>query len=139
MRTILSIFIFSLFFLSSCGEEVIDKNEDNTKQEETVINEPEPLTEAPSETNLSGLNCDEFLDKFEKWMDEYLLVMENMKKNRNNAVILMEGAKKMHEGGVWATQWSMKAKSCMTQEKYVTRFEKIAEKGDKKMEELGDL
>lgn len=117
------------FFLFSCGgstEKTGEATNDETSTEQ-------------SNENASGdvaNNCDEFLDNYEEWVDDYLAVLEVWKEDPTNVANSQEMAELAQTYGTWMQEWTQYA-SCAAQEKYQKRFEEIGDKVDKKLEELG--
>ena len=115
--------------LCSCG----NKNTQSDQKKESG---------SDSETSIEAVefdkakNCDEFIDQYEKWMDDYLIIIEKYVKNPMDQKASEQYMNVMTEAASWVEQWANLA-ACTSKEKYQKRFEEISEKADKKMKELG--
>ncbi|MEN8116267.1 MAG: DUF6591 domain-containing protein [Bacteroidota bacterium] len=81
-------------------------------------------------------NCDEFIDQYEKWMDDYLKLLEKYMKNPMDQTLAGEYMKVAQESMEWVENWS-RLSYCASKKKYEKRFNEISERAEKKMEELG--
>ena len=123
MKNLLYLLAISLFILfSGCGNAPKDK----ASQDEEVTEESADKIK----------DCDEFLDRYEEWMDEYLAMLEDFMKNPMDAELSTKYMELAGEAMNWSTQWSA-LYDCAGKEKYEKRFEEIAEKAEKKLEEMG--
>jgi hypothetical protein len=129
MKNLIYLIMMLSFFLFSCGGSAV-KTDDNSGEAEA--------TEQTSDdaTTVAAKDCDEFLDNYEEWVDDYLVVVEAFIKDPTNIEISQEYADQVQTAGVWYTDW-VKYAGCAAQEKYEKRFEAIGEKVDAKMKELG--
>jgi len=82
-------------------------------------------------------DCDEFIDQYEKWMDDYIKVIDKYMKDPMDATVAEEFQKVAMEGVNWMTQWTSNLTYCASEEKYQKRFEEISDKADKKLKEMG--
>jgi hypothetical protein len=128
MKNLVIILSLFMFFGTSCNS--IEK-----KVEKKL---GEKLEEAGKALDTSGekiANCDEFLKKYEKWVDDYLVVLAEYHKNPNQETI--EKFMKMAQDGMgWAVQWSAMY-DCASQDKYEKEFDRIEKKVEDKLKELG--
>ncbi len=129
MKNLSAILLLLSMFLFACGS---GSSKSGQKESESA---QEEATELKSGEKIS--NCEEFLDKYEKWIDNYLVVLEKYKKNPMDAQLAQEFSKVAMEASTWAEQWSNNYLTCVNNERYQKRFEEISEKVDKKMKELG--
>lgn len=106
-----------------------------SKSQDKLMTEQEEAIKKAANTDIT--DCDEFLDRYEKWVDDYLVVMEKYMKNPLDTALSQEYLKVAQEGMEWFAQWSNNHFECTQKEKYQKRFDKISEKVDKKMKELG--
>ncbi|MBI9053527.1 MAG: hypothetical protein JEY96_06895 [Bacteroidales bacterium] len=124
----LTIIFLVLILVTSCGNS---QTKENTK--ETT---KESIEERDSKVG-EAKDCDEFIDRYEKWMDNYIVMIEKYMKNPADATLLNEYMKLAQEGMTWMNQWNSKLFYCASQDKYQERFDEISEKAEKKMKELG--
>ena len=82
-------------------------------------------------------DCDEFIDQYEKWMDDYIVLIEKYMKNPMDATLSQEYIKVAQEGVGWMTQWSSNLAYCAAKDKYQKRFDEITEKAEEKLKEMG--
>lgn len=132
MKYLISLMICTIVLFSSCG------NSGQSEQEKAQEATEEAFEKAVEEADLKeAKDCDEFIDQYEEWMNDYCDLLEDYMKNPMDASL----AEKFQEMGIkasfWMNQWNGKLVSCSSQEKYEKRFEEISEKADKKMKELG--
>ncbi len=140
MKNLIYLVAFSMFFFTSCcgggsenkgdkernGDEAIVTEEvvETTNGEDVEINEEEEIT-----------SCDEFLDRYEAWVKEYLDLLETFKKNPTDPDLSQKYMTVSQEMTTWTQQW-FKFVDCTNDEKYEKRYDEISEMVDKKLEEL---
>ena len=114
----------------SCGNNK-SKNEPDKKSTELSKEESDSkkITEAK--------DCDEFIDQYEEWMDDYIKMIDKFMKNPMDATLSSEYMKLAQDGMVWMNQWNGKLYYCASKDKYQERFDEITEKAEKKLKELG--
>jgi hypothetical protein len=120
--------IFTFLLLSGCGNSAKEKK-----------SRDEAGTEETADSLKSGdkiKDCDDFLDRYEKWMDEYLALLEEYMENPMDAELMAKYMELAGEALTWATQWGA-LYDCAGNEEYEKRFEAIEEKAEKKLEEMG--
>ena len=126
MKTFLSIIFCSAILLTSCGN-----NQSKSETEESSSNSTE------SGDFKEAKNCDEFIDQYEEWMDDYIVVIEKFMKNPADADVMNEYMKVAEESMNWMNQWNSKLALCASDEKYEKRFNEISERAEKKLNEMG--
>ena len=126
MKTFLSIIFCSAILLTSCGS-----NQSKSETEESSSNSTE------SGDFKEAKNCDEFIDQYEEWMDDYIVVIEKFMKNPTDADLMNEYMKVAEESMNWMNQWNSKLALCASDEKYEKRFDEISERAEKKLNEMG--
>lgn len=139
MKTIMSIFILAGLLLSSCSTDTQESKEkyDNTAKEAVDIAEPSVNTSLEMANMEVAKDCDEFIDQYEKWMNDYIELLGKYMKNPMDATLSQEFMTQGQKASFWLNQWHGKLLHCTSQEKYQKRFEEISAKADKKMKELG--
>ena len=139
MKTIMSIFIFAGLLLSSCGNDNQKSKEKYDNTAEDTINAAEPsVNKSLENTNMEvAKDCDEFIDQYEKWMNDYIVLLEKYMKNPMDSTLSQEFMTQGQKASFWITQWNGKLLHCASQEKYQKRFEEISAEADKRMKELG--
>lgn len=126
MKKIIYLFLFlGIFVFCACGGGSSDK--DSQKTEEEMAEE-----EATDETIA---DCDEFLDKYEEWMTDYIEFLEAYMSGSDDPELGEKYNQVAQEAAGWASQWAGLS-ACMMSEKYQKRFEEIAGKAEAKMKEL---
>lgn len=132
LTTSLPIVVCLAILFASCGNSQ-SKNEEKS---DDVIEES--INEAIESGDLKeAQNCDEFIDQYEEWMDDYLVLLEKYMKNPMDATLSSEFMEQAQKGAFWMEQWSTKLVRCASKEKYQKRFEEISERAEKKLEEMG--
>jgi hypothetical protein len=129
MKKLNFILVILLGLTMACGTNTTQKTSDN----EEVSNELDMKDGEVEKIN----DCDEFLDRYEKWVDDYLVVLEKYSKDPMDTANSQEFMKVAQEASGWAQQWTNNFYACVSQEKYQKRFEAMGEKVEKKMKELG--
>lgn len=81
-------------------------------------------------------DCDDFLDRYEEWITLYIKVLKDYKKNPYDSKAMVKYSEAMQEAATWAQDWA-NLSTCIYNKKYQKRFEEIAEKANKELEELG--
>jgi len=129
MKTYILIIFCSALLFTSCG----NKESKAEKQEPA-----EEIVKSADDSDFKeAKNCDEFIDKYEEWMDNYLALLEKYMKNPMDSKLMEDYMKLAEESMVWMEQWSGKLAVCASKDKYEKRFNEITERAEKKMEELG--
>ena len=130
MKFFMPIIFLAAVVLTSCGTK-------QTKEESNT--ESDPISEESIEGNDvdEAKNCNEFIDQYEEWMDNYVVLIEKYMKNPMDAALSEEYMKLAQEGMSWMNQWNSKLIYCGSVDKYEKRFEEISEKAEKKLEEMG--
>ena len=128
MKKLNFVFLLLISILFACGSGQTDKKSE-ARSEQEILNS--------DDSNNKIVDCDDFLDRYEKWIDNYLVLMEKHVKNPTDAKLGQEFMKVAQEASTWTQQWTSNFYVCVTQDKYQKRFEKISDKANKKMKELG--
>jgi len=128
MKKYISVLFIASMLLMSCGSETKKESDKNSEE----------LTEEQDQPKIGeAKDCDEFIDQYEKWMDNYIVMIDKYMKNPTDATLLNEYMKLAQEGMTWMSQWNSKLYYCASQDKYQEHFDEISEKAEKKMKELG--
>ena len=131
MKKLVSLILLASLFFVSC------KNNE-TKEAEEAVDETTVTEESTEAVDTDkAKDCDEFIDQYEAWMDNYLVFLEKYLKNPLDAATSEEYMKLSQESLNWMTQWTGNLYFCAAQEKYARRFEEISDKAEAKMKELG--
>jgi hypothetical protein len=99
---------------------------------------PEKKDSTQKEEKLFGSinDCDEFLEHYEKWIDEYLEIIDSYFKNPDDEAIADKYMALMTEGMEWSTKW-VALVDCADSDEYEKRFEDISKKVEDKLRDLG--
>lgn len=130
MKNLFPFMLVMLMLTWSCGNK-------QPKTEATEETENALEKEAEISPTDKAKNCDEFVDQYEKWMDDYLVLIEKYMKNPMDQDLMLQFTKVQSEALQWATQWQSEMMLCSGNEKYEKRFNEISEKAEKKLSELG--
>lgn len=130
MKFFIPILFLTALLFTSCS---------NKQSKEESTKDSDPISEESLENNdlEEAKNCDEFIDQYEEWMDDYVELIEKYMKNPMDAALSEEYMKLAQEGMNWMNQWNSKLLYCASMEKYEKRFEEISDKAEKKLEEMG--
>ena len=130
MKKLFYAFIMLSFFLVSCG----GSSEQASDSDEAVKTEQsDEVTDVDAQTIK---DCDDFLDDYDEWTDEYLKVMKAWKEDPTDVEVGEKYMELSESMTVWYTDWTSYMQ-CASSEKYQKRFEEIADKVEKGLEELG--
>jgi hypothetical protein len=125
------LFITSLIFFFSCGGEKSESKEKSKKsQEETGTKKIKGGDSGSIST------CDDFLNRYEEWVDLFIAALKAYKKNPFDSETMKKYSEAMSEASVWVDDWT-KMHVCAMKEKYQKRFEEIADKANKALEDIG--
>lgn len=131
MKKTFLLLIISVFLLWSCGNNQSTKESD----ENTDADTEEEVTASGDSNEVK--TCDDFLNQYEEWTDEYLEFLEKYKKNPMDSEVMQKYLELSQKGSEWMMQWANNPGMCASDEKYQKRFDEITDKIDKKMKELG--
>jgi hypothetical protein len=132
MKNVIPIIFFIALLFSACGGKQTTRDEEKTDTKDELSEEDIESTDFEA-----AKDCDEFIDQYEKWMDNYLEFLEEYMKNPLDATLSEKYMKLANESIEWTNQWGAKIMICGSQEKYEKRFNEIGERAEKKLEELG--
>ena len=114
------ILLISILGFTSCGSSTEKK--DSTQKEE--------------ELSTSINDCDDFLEHYEEWIDEYLEIIDSYFKNPTDEIMTARYMELMQEGMDWSTKW-VALVDCADNEKYEKKFEEISKKVENKLKDMG--
>ncbi len=126
------LFIASLIFFFSCGGEKSEGKEKS--KEESQVETVSKKIKGGGSGSIS--TCDDFLDRYEEWINLYIAALKAYKENPFDSETMKKYSEAMSEASVWAEDWT-KMHACAMKEKYQKRFEEIADKANKALEDLG--
>lgn len=133
-KALLSCIVLMLVLSSACKKK--QKSEDS---EETITIEmkSEEATKSDLVTEEKSGDCDDFIDDYEEWMEEYVSLLGKHKDNPAALVSSAEYTSMTTEMINWTSKWSELAVDCATNPDYEKRINKIQEKMEKEMEAMG--
>ncbi len=120
------LFLFFPLVLLSCNN-----NSSNKTSKKSSNNDTTSIEQINKSVSVEG-GCDEFLDDYEKWVDEVIKVYKKVKENpmdMQNTQKMMDATTKMAE---WSEKWT-KLYDCANNEKYAKRMDELQEKVNKAM------
>lgn len=131
MKTMITILFCSALLFSSCGsnQSVEEQNEKSVDSTEKTSTQSLEMDEAK--------NCDEFIDQYEEWSDDYIELLEKYMKNPMDASLSQEFMEQAEKAAFWMNQWNSKLVYCASKDEYQKRFDEITDRADKKLKELG--
>ena len=133
-KALLSCIVLMILLGTSCK-----KKQKSEESEETITIEmsSEEASKNDLVTEEKSGNCDDFLDDYEEWMEEYVALLSKHKDNPAALVSSAEYTSMSTEMINWTSKWSELAMDCATDPEYEKRINKIQEKMEKEMEALG--
>jgi tRNA U54 and U55 pseudouridine synthase Pus10 len=133
MKKLLNLlFVISLVIIWSCGGGKSGSSDESTEKSQS---ETKSMKKSKTEDELIS-SCEDFLDSYEEWVDLYIEAIRAYKDDPLNKDKMTKYMQAMTEASVWAEDW-VKLHTCAVQEKYQKRFEEIADKAEKELEEMG--
>lgn len=129
MKNFIPLLFVFLLFAWSCGNK--------QAKTETPAETENSVEKAGDTTPGKAKDCDEYVDQYEKWMDNYLVLIEKFHKNPTDQEVLQQFLKIQTEALEWANQWQSEMMLCAGNETYEKRFNEISERAEKKLNELG--
>jgi len=126
MKNIL--FLTVLFVFMACGNSSKEEVKDEAKGSEELNNQIQSTGNSSSKIG----DCDEFLDKYEEWVDELIKVYEQAKKNPldlENTGRLVEITQEMTK---WSEDWA-NLKDCSENKEFASRIEELQKKAEEAM------
>ena len=126
------LFIVSLLISFSCGGGKTGGEEKSSKES---TKEKKSKKEKSSSKEIIS-TCEDFLDRYEEWVDLYIAALKAYKENPFDSETMQKYTEAMSEASVWVEDWT-KMYTCAAREKYQKRFEEIADKASKALEEIG--
>ncbi len=129
MKLYVLFFIVMSLLVSSCSNKP-SKNDagENAEKAAAVSGDDADLKKAK--------DCDEFIDQYEKWMDNYLALLDKYMKNPMDGALMQQFVKLSEEGAQWASQWNSELVFCASKEKNEKLYNENSEKAEKKLKEL---
>lgn len=108
--------------------------ESNAKNQIEIVSDD---LNASSDEQKIVKDCDDFLEQYEKWMNDYVEFMAEYKDNPVAMISDPRYSKILSNSTTWITDWSVIANSCAVNDNYEKRFKKISDKMEEKMKSLG--
>ena len=118
----------------SCKDKVT-KDEPSKEKEITLSSKEGDVDDTSSSENME--DCDDFIDNYEEWSEEYVAFLSKYKDNPMKAVTSPEYAEMMQKASAWSQQWLSLSISCAQNSSYEEKVNEITEKMDAKVKELG--
>lgn len=131
MKYLIYIVIAGTIALFSCSNPIKEKV-DEAKE---TLEELEKAT-GSEVTSEEIKDCDDFLEKYEVWILDYIELLSEYTKNPTDVTLMQKYMKVAAEAATWYTQWATLA-ACSVDEEYQKKFDEISKKADEKMKELG--
>ena len=130
MRTFMSIIFCTALLFTSCGTN-------QSKEESAADTDQSSIKSIKGKELQKAKDCDEFIDQYEKWMDDYIILIDKYMKDPMDATLMQEYMTVAEESINWMSQWSTNLAYCASMEKYQKRFDEISEKAEQKLKEMG--
>ncbi len=124
--------VCGFLYIASCKQKT--QNAEAVEAAEIVIGAEEGTEEVERET---FKDCDDFIDQYEAWSEEYIAFMSKYKDNPVEAVTSPEYQEMMLKASSWSQDWLAISVSCAQNSKYEERVTEISDRMEEKMKELG--
>jgi len=117
------ILFIGALFMASCMFTACGGNTDNAKGQDAQYEEysaDDELMEGGDDyTKDSGsVNCDEFIKGYERFIDQYVVILNKMANNPEDLSVMTDYSRIMTE----ASTWSEKSNDCADDPKYAARL-----------------
>ena len=129
--------IFSLSVLLCLGSCKKKTENETSSETDAVTLTGQETTESSEHSEENLKDCDDFIDQYEEWSEEYIAFMTKYKDDPVKAVTSPEYSEMMLKASTWSQQWLSLSVSCAQNSKYEERVEEISNRMEQKMEELG--
>lgn len=132
-------FIILLAISLVMGNLACKKKQKTEESEEkiTIDMSSEEVTKSDLVNEEKSGDCDDFIDEYEEWMENYVALLGKHKDNPTALVSSPEYTSMTMDMINWSSRWRELAIDCATDPDYERRFNEIQEKADKEMEALG--
>jgi hypothetical protein len=114
----------AVMFLASCGggdvESAISDSTSEIEEAATEVEEAEVATEVVVADRSNNSECDEFLEGYENFMDNYIVILKKSKADPTDMSIMTEYMSLMTE----ASEWTSKTPDCTDME-FLGKLSKI--------------
>ncbi len=137
MKNIVLLALSSIFLLGvSCKKK--QKAAENSENDSEVMISDSKKNESSDAVKFEKVkDCDDFINQYEEWSEEYVAFLTKYKDNPMKAVTSPEYAQMMQKASSWSQQWLSLSVSCAQNSSYEKRVTEISDRMDEKMEELG--
>ena len=137
MKNILLLALCSIFLLSvSCKKK--QKAAENSEDDSEVMMSSDKENESSDAVEFEkAKDCDDFIDQYEEWSEEYVAFLSKYKDNPMKAVTSPEYSEMMLKASSWSQQWLSLSVSCAQNSSYEKRVTEITDRMDEKIKELG--
>jgi len=151
MKSLVSIFMISIFLITSCcggdskkegsnsdSEKVIHtetKVEAVTSEEVNSSEEAKVTNEKGAVENIESNKCNKFLDEYEIWANDYIDLLETFKTNPTDPKLTQDYNNLSLELATWTNDW-FEFVECTEDVDYQKRYDEINEKVEMKQNEL---
>ncbi|MEM8926825.1 MAG: DUF6591 domain-containing protein [Bacteroidota bacterium] len=137
MKNIALLALSSIFLLGvSCKNK--QKTAENSKDDSKVMISGSKENESSDAVGFEkAKDCDDFIDQYEAWSEEYVAFLTKYKDDPIKAVTSPEYAQMMQKASSWSQQWLSLSVSCVQNSSYGKRVTEISDRMDEKVKELG--
>ncbi len=129
MKSIVYTIFISLIVLTSCGGD--NSNKETKGAETEKVSSGLDSTMQTSEFD----NCNEFLDKYEEWSNDYIKLLTSFTSNPADPKLAQEYNRLNREYANWTNEW-VEFADCTNEKEYLARYNKINRKIEKKQKAL---
>ena len=126
-----TVFIFSV----SCKKK--PKTADDTKEDRIELNAGSDDMNVESKAVAKVKDCDDFIDQYEKWSEEYIAFLTKYKDDPMEAFTSPEYSQMVQRAASWSQEWLSISVSCAQNPSYEKKVKEIADRMDEEMKELG--
>lgn len=126
-------FLVLLLTMNSCK----NKTESESSAEDTMVTLSGDSESTDKETSEEIEDCDDFINQYEEWSEDYIDFLAKYKDNPMQAFTSPEYSEMMQKASSWSQEWLTLSVSCAQNSSYEEKVKKIAENMDEKMKELG--
>ena len=127
---------FSFLLLSSLCILFLSCNKKEAISDKANLSTDNAL-ETIEKEDLKNKDCDDFLNDYEKWMNDLIALFGKYKDRPVDLLKDPAYSKTLNKGGQWTANWLQQPQACLTSPYYQKKFEALQKRIEDKTKEFG--